>query len=143
MTCYAPLLAKENHNQWQPNLIWFDNETVYGTPSYYVQKLFSENIGDYAVEAVCEDTDLKITAAVKDDKLIVKIVNISAEDKTSELNVDRGIKETCKTISVSGEPDDENSVKYPVSICPSTQKLKGNVYEIKKQSVIIIELQLC
>ena len=58
---------------------------------------FTENIGDYAVEAVCEDTDLKITAAVKDDKLIVKIVNISAEDKTSELNVDRGIKETCKT----------------------------------------------
>lgn len=143
MTCYAPLLAKENHNQWQPNLIWFDNETVYGTPSYYVQKLFSENIGDYAVEAVCEDTDLKITAAVKDDKLIVKIVNISAEDKTSELNVDRGIKETCKTISVSGKPDDENSIKYPVSICPSTQKLKSNVYEIKKQSVIIIELQLC
>ena len=29
-----------------PDLIWFDNTRVYGTPSYYVQKMFSTNLGD-------------------------------------------------------------------------------------------------
>ncbi|MGN1115758.1 MAG: alpha-L-arabinofuranosidase C-terminal domain-containing protein [Candidatus Ornithomonoglobus sp.] len=54
MTCYAPLLAKKDHQQWQPNLIWFDNTDVYLTPSYHVQKLFSRNIGGYIVNAECD-----------------------------------------------------------------------------------------
>ena len=32
--------------QWNPNAIDFDNSRVYGTPSYYVQKMFSVNRGD-------------------------------------------------------------------------------------------------
>jgi flagellar biosynthetic protein FliQ len=31
--------------QWTPNLIWFDNLRSFGTPSYYVQQLFSANRG--------------------------------------------------------------------------------------------------
>ncbi len=50
MTCYAPLLAKTNHQQWQPDLIWFDNDSVYGSPNYYIQKLFSEYLGEYSVD---------------------------------------------------------------------------------------------
>ncbi len=45
MTSYAPLLAKIGSTQWQPDLIWFDNTQVYGSPSYYVQKLFSLHRG--------------------------------------------------------------------------------------------------
>jgi len=46
MTSYAPLFGHEDRWQWRPNLIWFDNLTSYGTPSYYVQQLFSRNSGD-------------------------------------------------------------------------------------------------
>jgi alpha-L-arabinofuranosidase len=46
MACYAPLLAKEGSTQWRPDLIWFDNTRVYGTPSYHVQRLFSCNRPD-------------------------------------------------------------------------------------------------
>ena len=45
MAAYAPLLAKEGASQWEPDLIRFNNTGVYGTPSYYVQKMFSENRG--------------------------------------------------------------------------------------------------
>ncbi|HEY5809955.1 MAG TPA: alpha-L-arabinofuranosidase C-terminal domain-containing protein, partial [Povalibacter sp.] len=41
MSSYAPLLARAGAYQWAPDLIWFDNERVFGTPSYYVQQLFS------------------------------------------------------------------------------------------------------
>jgi len=46
MASYAPLFANVDAWQWTPNLIWCDNLRVYGTPSYYVQQLFSCNRGD-------------------------------------------------------------------------------------------------
>jgi len=46
MASYAPLFSNVDAWQWTPNLIWCDNLRVYGTPSYYVQQLFSRNRGD-------------------------------------------------------------------------------------------------
>jgi len=46
MASYAPLLAKYGHQQWQPNLIWFDNQQVVLTPSYHAQALFAQNRPD-------------------------------------------------------------------------------------------------
>jgi alpha-L-arabinofuranosidase len=46
MSSYAPLFAKAGASQWAPDLIWFDNTRVYGTPSYYVQALYSRNRPD-------------------------------------------------------------------------------------------------
>lgn len=49
LAAYAPLLANVDYVNWSPNLIWFDNSRVYGTPNYYVQKLFSHNKGDIVI----------------------------------------------------------------------------------------------
>jgi alpha-L-arabinofuranosidase len=46
MASYAPLFVNLNHRKWNPDLINFDSSQVYGLPSYYVQKMFSENRGD-------------------------------------------------------------------------------------------------
>jgi alpha-L-arabinofuranosidase len=46
MASYAPLFANVNYKKWNPDLIDFDNSRVYGLPSYYVQKMFSENRGE-------------------------------------------------------------------------------------------------
>lgn len=43
MASYAPLLAKLGHDQWRPNLIWFDNTRVVLTPNYYVQAMYANN----------------------------------------------------------------------------------------------------
>ncbi len=43
MASYAPLFANVNAKAWNPDLIYFDAKDVYGTPSYYVQKLFAQN----------------------------------------------------------------------------------------------------
>lgn len=51
MSSYAPLLARAGAYQWAPDLIWFDNTRVYGTPSYYTQLLFSQNRPDVLVPA--------------------------------------------------------------------------------------------
>lgn len=52
MTSYAPLFNKVGSSQWVPDLIWFSNTDVFGTPSYYVQKMFGTNLGD--VVLACE-----------------------------------------------------------------------------------------
>jgi len=46
MASYAPLFANVNYKKWNPDLINFDSSRVFGTPSYWVQKLFSENRGE-------------------------------------------------------------------------------------------------
>jgi alpha-L-arabinofuranosidase len=52
MASYAPLFANVNGTQWNPDLINFDNYRVCGTPSYYVQQLFSGNRGDVVLPTV-------------------------------------------------------------------------------------------
>jgi len=51
MASYAPLFANVNSIQWQPDLIYYDNSRVFGTPSYYMQRLFSQNRGDEVLPA--------------------------------------------------------------------------------------------
>lgn len=58
MSCYAPLFGRTGHQQWQPDLIWFDNDSVYGTPSYYVQLLFSNHVGTELAEVKIEDPEV-------------------------------------------------------------------------------------
>jgi alpha-L-arabinofuranosidase len=54
MSSYAPLFAKAGAFQWAPDLIWFDNTRVYGSPSYYVQALFAKNRPDVALPITVE-----------------------------------------------------------------------------------------
>ena len=48
MSCYAPLFDNLNPNgqQWATDLIGYNTLTSFGSPSYYVQKMFSNNRGD-------------------------------------------------------------------------------------------------
>ncbi|VBB08420.1 Hypothetical protein LUCI_3692 [Lucifera butyrica] len=46
MASYAPLFVNANDRTWNPDAIVFNSSRVYGTPSYYVQKMFSNNIGN-------------------------------------------------------------------------------------------------
>ena len=47
MASYAPLFAHVDAWQWTPDLIWFDNLRSYGTPNYYVQKVYATNQGTH------------------------------------------------------------------------------------------------
>ena len=82
MTSYAPLLCKEKHHNWNPNMIYFDNTNITLTPSYHTQKLFSVNGGDRYVAStlrVPEGLENRVAASVvtdsKSGKQYVKLVN--------------------------------------------------------------------
>ena len=57
MASYAPLFANVNGIQWLPDMIYYDSSRgVFGTPSYYVQELFSQNRGDVVLPTVVSGT---------------------------------------------------------------------------------------
>ncbi len=58
MASYAPLFANVNFKKWNPDLINFNGTVAYGTPSYYVQQLFSQNRGDVILQSQWESQDL-------------------------------------------------------------------------------------
>ncbi|PZG11289.1 alpha-L-arabinofuranosidase C-terminal domain-containing protein [Nonomuraea aridisoli] len=54
LASYAPLMANVDYVDWTPDLIWFDNDEAYGSPSYHVQRLFSTNVGERVVPSTFE-----------------------------------------------------------------------------------------
>ena len=58
MNSYAPIFVNENDAKWRPDMIRFNSQKVMGTPSYYVQQLFPNNIGTQVVKT---SWDYKLT----------------------------------------------------------------------------------
>ena len=50
MNSYAPIFANENDYNWKPDMIRFNSNESYGTPSYHVQRLFPNNVGKQNVK---------------------------------------------------------------------------------------------
>lgn len=50
LNSYAPIFVNENNVAWAPDMIRFNSERCMGTPSYYVQKLFPNNIGTRVIK---------------------------------------------------------------------------------------------
>lgn len=84
MTSYAPLLSKNGHSNWSPDLIYFSNTDIELTPSYETQRLFSIYGGDSYMATTVEGIDSvaahRVAAStVKDTKTgktYLKIANI-------------------------------------------------------------------
>ncbi|MBN2594919.1 MAG: hypothetical protein JXA81_15540, partial [Sedimentisphaerales bacterium] len=131
MTCYAPLFGHENAWQWRPDLIWFDNLTVYGSANYYVQKLFSLNPGTHQLTAHLEDVpnpdnkkkalNLNSTLDKNTSEVILKAVNVTSKVIEAAINL-QGVEKVgpnAKVILLSSEKlTDENSLAEPKKIYP-------------------------
>lgn len=129
MASYAPLFAHVDGWQWAPDLIWVNNLNVYGTPDYYVQKLFSLNKGTHVVpltlnnEAVAGQDSLYASAVVDKttNELIVKIVNASNKQQIQTINVE-GVKKLAKTATLQLLQQNDltalNSIAAPQQVAP-------------------------
>jgi alpha-N-arabinofuranosidase len=129
LASYAPLFAHAEGWQWTPDLIWFDNLNSYGTPNYYVQKLFSNNKGTHILP-VEHNSQLFVSSVLDKNtkEVIVKIVNNS--DKTQAASIAlKGARagSEMKIAELAGTLDDMNSFADPSRIVPvdKTVSIKG------------------
>ena len=88
MSSYAPLLAKNRHTQWNPDLIYFDNTQVYPTVDYFVQKMCGQSQGNQYLPSTLQfdlgpDANRRLAVSTVRDtatgKTYVKLVNLLPE----------------------------------------------------------------
>jgi alpha-L-arabinofuranosidase len=133
LTSYAPLFAHADGWQWTPDLIWFNNLNAYGTANYYVQKMFSNNVGTHVVAMQSDGKDLigqngLYATASKDNKtntIILKIVNVGDEQKVN-LNLKggdfNGVEGQLQVLS-SDDMSAINSFENATLISPKGEKI--------------------
>lgn len=160
MSCYAPLFVNVNTQtatapkawQWDSDLIGYNALSSYGSPSYYVQKLFSQYLGNKIVPITGEnipeqnrplsrrDSIEKTTpkpvptifySASKDAKtgiVYLKLVNTAGKEQPVQIDLSgiTSVGADATAIVIKGDnPEDTNSITNQVKIIPTTTILRG------------------
>jgi len=114
MSSYAPMLAKDGHHNWNPDMIYFTNTSVRTTPAYDVQRLFSVYGGDTYIQSKLSIDDAQLAHRVgasvvrdsKTGKTYVKLVN--ALPVALQLQVEGiTIPANAPTEGFEGKPEDQ------------------------------------
>ncbi|MEO5891731.1 MAG: alpha-L-arabinofuranosidase C-terminal domain-containing protein [Ferruginibacter sp.] len=168
MSCYAPLFVNVNTAtatapkawQWDSDLIGYNALNSYGSPSYYVQKLFGNLLGDKIVFTTASNiptqpkplTRRDSTAGVKvatlvptvfysatmDDKtgtIYLKLVNTTGKKQPVNINLNGVAKILPEALmyEIKGnKPTDTNTITEPEKIIPATSKIKGIASKFKR-----------
>ncbi len=143
MASYAPLFGHVERWQWTPNLIWFDNLRAFGTPSYYVQKLFANHRGDTILPTrltgpgAAQAKPRVFASATRDQKtgeIILKVINATASPVEVSILL-AGAKKILpkgrEIILTSPHPADENSLDHPKRVAPIENPLSGVAPEFR------------
>ena len=160
MTSYAPLFARKNGTQWNPDLIYYDNERPFLTCSYYVQQLFGQSSGNYyygdcvkfegdAADAIQPMENVHYGQSVilntKTRKLYVKLCNASDEAKKANINLSRfGIKKIATKTTLAGNANDENNFEAQ-PIAPQKEQIKAQKkfsLDLAPYSFVMLEYSL-
>jgi len=130
MTSYAPLFANVNPGamQWAPDLIGYDALTSYGSPSYWMQVMFSTHLGTEVVPALLGNAGPRIFASATRDesrrKLFVKVVNATSTAQPMAISLAGAVKVVlpAKLLTMSGKtPNATNSIAHPGDVKPVSQ----------------------
>ncbi|HEY9049143.1 MAG TPA: alpha-L-arabinofuranosidase C-terminal domain-containing protein [Ohtaekwangia sp.] len=156
MASYAPLFAHVEGWQWTPDLIWFDNLRSFGTPNYYVQKLFSTNKGTNILSVTSANEALSgknglYASAVLDGttkEVIIKVVNTNEKETAVDILVSGAKKASAAgilSVLKSAGAEDINTLDDPFHIKPVEQSisLKGKKLQtvLPAASVSVIRLK--
>lgn len=153
MSSYAPLLAKEGHTQWNPDMIYFNNTEVKPTVGYYVQKLCGNSSGDEYIEStltvnegrkgVRERLAVSTVRDSKTGKVYIKLVNVLNHPVKGKLDLGSLKDKFAQSQSVdarlhllTGNWDDRNAkpMERTIQVSPEFE------YELPAYSFSLIEI---
>ena len=168
MSCYAPLFVNVNTAtatapkawQWDSDLIGYNALNSYGSPSYYVQKLFGNLLGDKIVpitanhiptqpkpltkrdsadgiKAAAQVPTIFYSATIdqKSGTVYLKLVNTTGKKQLVNINLN-GVatispKATLFVIK-SSKPEDTNTIMEPEKIVPASSAISGVASKFKR-----------
>ena len=152
MTSYAPLFARKNATNWNPDLIYFDNERPYLTCSYYVQQMFGQSSGQYyygdcvKLATPNDGFEQSVVLNVKTRQLFVKVCNTTGKALQAKVDLSRfkSMKKQATKTVLSGQPDQENNFEQqPIAPQVSTVKAqKKMTLDVPAYSFTMLTYQL-
>lgn len=160
MSCYAPLFVNVNTAtatapkawQWDSDLIGYNALSAYGSPSYYVQKLFSQYLGNKIVPVAAENIPVQdrpmtkrdsaenrkpkpvptvFYAVTRDEKtgtVYLKLVNTTGKKQPVDITLNgvASVLPTATLVVIKGDkPEATNTITEPEKIIPVTSTVKG------------------
>jgi alpha-N-arabinofuranosidase len=153
ISSYAPLFVNVNPGgmQWQSNLIGYDANSSYGSPSYYAQVMFANHVGTETVASELEGAGDRLFYTVTRDAakgiLYLKIVNASSKAQELKISLDgaKGVKPTAKLVRMSAATTAAtNSIADPKRVVPVESVVKGVSREFTRTvpgySIDVLEL---
>jgi alpha-N-arabinofuranosidase len=155
--------------QWEVDLIGYDALGSYGSPSYYVQKMFSLNHGDEVLAATVENVPardaapaggarrgggaqgtifMEVTRDSKTKAIYVKVVNSAGQPQDVHIEIQgaSGIAPDGQiTVLSADSPEATNSIKEPKKVAPVTAEAHGLGKSFTRSfppySVTVLQLQ--
>lgn len=141
MACYAPLLVNVNPGgrQWSLNLIGYDALTCFGSPSYYAQRMFAQNLGDRTVPLSLTGVPVQTqgekslpgffasaTCDARTGAVFIKLVNPLPTAQSTAIELKGYLPTWDGTLTIlSGELKAMNSIDEPTKISPVTTEIRG------------------
>ena len=153
LASYAPLLAKQGHTQWRPDMIYFDNTRMLLSANYFVQQMFGQNAGDVSLPTTIASTNqgtAQLAAScVKDTKsgdIILKLVNTTSSPVNARVKLEgvADIQATATRTVLAGEALDHNTFENSRKLAPVTSEYAaGNsfVSELPANSLAVIRMK--
>lgn len=129
MSSYAPLLAKDGHYSWTPDMIFFNNTEIRPAANYYVQRAFGQNGGDTyvyssvkadytpiveakdrngrplpkkSIQAIENRIDKSVVIDSKTGDVIIKLVSLLPEDAAVNIALGKSFPKANMTVLKSG-----------------------------------------
>lgn len=151
LASYAPLFARLGYAQWSPDLIWFDERGTYPTASYYVQKMYGENMGTVTVPMEGQEKELReeglyvnVTFDERAEEYIVKAVNAGESEQRLLLENSKGEPVQGMTVRkevVRGDVDKWERDKRPEPSAYSEREEKiDGVLELSGESFAVFRI---
>ena len=149
MTSYAPLLAKEGHTQWRPDLIYFNNEEVKPTVGYYTQQMYGQNAGNEYFDSTIkldsrrDDVKKRVGVSVVKDSVsgdfIVKLVNMLPVEVSAKIELEgvTFVNPTAQKTVLTGSPKDEKVIPIKENMEVQGQ---GFAYTLPSYSFTVIRV---
>lgn len=147
MSSYAPLLAKEGHTQWRPDLIFFNNTSIRLTTDYYVQQLYGQYAGSsYLPSTIKLNNDSeavrhRIGVSVVGDgsTYYVRLANLLPIEVSSTIDISSigSFDQEATAIVLSGEPQCTDAKPTTTSVRVEGGQLQ---YSLPAYSFTVIRL---
>jgi alpha-L-arabinofuranosidase len=135
-TGYGNYAGHVGHSNFGPCIVWNDAVSCFASPSYYMQKMFfTENMGTRILPFTPNASKCFWSASVNLDggkrEIIIKVVNKESTPETVKITLNGASKVNSKgrSYSMSGAPEDENSLAEPTKLVPTSSSFSaGNVF---------------